>query len=219
MKLFFQRPAVEWLIVGLGNPGPNYERTRHNAGFRVVEQLARELNVKVDRVRFRAKTARAELEGHTALLLMPQTFMNASGLSVAEAASFYKIPRERVLVISDDVDLPVGKIRIRREGSAGGHNGLKSIDYSLASDDYARLRIGTGNGGFAEGRQVDFVLGELLLEERRALPELLERAIACIKCCATEGIDRAMTQFNRNKPAADTQSASSSPASSTKKEP
>ena len=145
--------------------------------------------------------------------------MNLSGKAVNYWLQKTGIPQENLLVVVDDFAIPFGTLRLRKRGSAGGHNGLKSIDYSLASDDYARLRIGTGNGGFAEGRQVDFVLGELLLEERRALPELLERAIACIKCCATEGIDRAMTQFNRNKPAADTQSASSSPASSTKKEP
>ena len=145
--------------------------------------------------------------------------MNLSGKAVHYWLQKTRIPQENLLVVVDDFAIPFGTLRLRKRGSAGGHNGLKSIDYSLASDDYARLRIGTGNGGFAEGRQVDFVLGELLLEERRALPELLERAIACIKCCATDGIDRAMTQFNRNKPAADTQSASSSPASSMKKEP
>ncbi len=120
-------------------------------------------------------------------------------------------------MVVDDLAIPFGTLRLRKRGSAGGHNGLKSIDYSLARHDHARLRVGTGNGGFAEGHQVDFVLGELLLEEKRAMPELLERAIACIKCYGTEGIDRAMTQFNRSKPAAESQS--SSPESSTKKEP
>ena len=196
MKLFFQRPAVEWLIVGLGNPGPNYERTRHNAGFRVVEQLARELNVKVDRVRFRAKTARAELEGHTALLLMPQTFMNASGLSVAEAASFYKIPRERVLVISDDVDLPVGKIRIRREGSAGGHNGLKSIISALGGQDFPRVKLGVGAKPHPDYELADWVLGKLSAADEKIFSGAMEHAAEAVHAILRDGADAAMSKFN-----------------------
>ena len=196
MRLFFQKPAVEWLIVGLGNPGTNYERTRHNAGFRVIELLARELGVKLDRVRFRGKTARAEIEGHTALLLEPQTFMNASGLSVADAASFYKIPRERVLVISDDVDLPVGKIRVRREGSAGGHNGLKSIISALGGQDFPRVKLGVGGKPNPDYELADWVLGKLSATDEKVFSESMERAVEAVCTVLKDGTDAAMAKFN-----------------------
>ena len=200
------------VIAGLGNPGAEYANTPHSIGFEVVDALARSLDASWKRSSsFNGELAQGMLGGVKVLLVKPQTFMNLSGDCVAPVVRYHNAnAAEDLLVVSDDIDLPVGKMRIRKGGSAGGHNGLKSIDYSLASDDYARLRIGTGNGGFADGHQVDFVLGDLLLEEKRALPELLERAVAAIKCCSTEGIDRAMTQFNKVRPAADDQSASSS---------
>ena len=194
--MFFKKPAVEWLIVGLGNPGSNYERTRHNAGFRVVELLADKLRVKADRVRFRAKTARTEIEGHSALLLLPQTFMNASGLSVAEAASFYKIPRERVLVISDDIDLPVGKIRVRREGSAGGHNGLKSIASSLGGQDFPRVKLGVGAKPHPEMDLADWVLGRFSAQEEKVFAGALENAADAVCAIVRDGTDKAMAKFN-----------------------
>lgn len=194
--MLFKRPAVEWLIVGLGNPGANYERTRHNAGFRVMELLARKLNVSVNRVRFRAKTARAEVEGHSALLLLPQTYMNASGLAVAEAASFYKIPRERVLVISDDVDLPVGKIRVRREGSAGGHNGLKSVISALGGQDFPRVKLGVGAKPNPEYELADWVLGKLSAQEEKVFSEALEHAVEAVLAVLRDGTDSAMAKFN-----------------------
>ena len=194
--MLFKRPAVEWLIVGLGNPGANYERTRHNAGFRVMELLARKLNVSVNRVRFRAKTARAEVEGHSALLLLPQTYMNASGLAVAEAASFYKIPRELVLVISDDVDLPVGKIRVRREGSAGGHNGLKSVISALGGQDFPRVKLGVGAKPNPEYELADWVLGKLSAQEEKVFSEALEHAVEAVLAVLRDGTDSAMAKFN-----------------------
>ena len=194
--MFFKRPAVEWLIVGLGNPGTNYERTRHNAGFRVMALLARDLGVKVDRVRFRAKTARAELEGHSVLLMLPQTFMNASGLAVADAASFYKIPRERVLVLSDDVDLPVGKIRVRREGSAGGHNGLKSIISALGGQDFPRVKLGVGAKPNPEYELADWVLGKLSAQEEKIFSEAMERAVEAVHTILKDGADAAMAKYN-----------------------
>ena len=209
---------MNYLVVGLGNIGEEYASTRHNMGFMVLDAWAQASNAVFTVGRYGA-TTEISFKGRRFTLLKPSTYMNLIGKAVNYWLQKTGIPQENLLVVVDDFAIPFGTLRLRKRGSAGGHNGLKSIDYSLASDDYARLRIGTGNGGFAEGRQVDFVLGELLLEERRALPELLERAIACIKCCATEGIDRAMTQFNRNKPATDDQSTSSSPAPSAKKEP
>ena len=125
--MFLKKSTVEWIVVGLGNPGAEYAKTRHNVGFRTADLLAKEAGVTVDRSRFRALTRLAELAGHKVLLLKPQTFMNNSGEAVHLAAMYYKVPISRILVISDDVYLPVGKIRVRAEGSAGGHNGLKSI--------------------------------------------------------------------------------------------
>ena len=201
---------MNYLVVGLGNIGEEYASTRHNMGFMVLDAWAQASNAVFTPGRY-GSTAEISYKGRKFTLLKPSTYMNLSGKAVNYWLQKTGIPRENLLVVVDDFAIPFGTIRLRRRGSAGGHNGLKSIDYSLASDDYARLRIGTGNGGFAEGRQVDFVLGELLLEEKRAMPELLERAVACIKCYATEGIDRAMTQFNKARPAAaDDQSASSS---------
>ena len=207
---------MNYLVVGLGNIGEEYAATRHNMGFMVLDAWAQASNAVFTVGRYGA-TTEISFKGQKFFLLKPSTYMNLSGKAVHYWLQKTRIPQENLLVVVDDLAIPFGTLRLRKRGSAGGHNGLKSIDYSLASDDYARLRVGTGNGGFAEGRQVDFVLGELLLEEKRAMPELLERAIACIKCYGTEGIDRAMTQFNRSKPAAESQS--SSPESSTKKEP
>ena len=208
---------MRYIVVGLGNIGEEYAATRHNMGFMVLDAWAQASNAVFTVGRYGA-TAEISFKGRKFILLKPSTYMNLSGKAVHYWLQKTRIPQENLLVVVDDLAIPFGTLRLRKRGSAGGHNGLKSIDYSLASDDYARLRVGTGNGGFAEGHQVDFVLGELLLEEKRAMPELLERAVACIKCYGTEGIDRAMTQFNRSKPAAAPQSASS-PESSMKKEP
>ena len=124
--MLFQKPTYDWLIAGLGNPGPEYEKTRHNTGFMSLDLLAARLQVKVSKERFKALTAQADFDGQRLLLMKPQTYMNASGIAIEAAAHFYKIPPERVLVLFDDISLPVGKLRIRKNGSAGGHNGLKS---------------------------------------------------------------------------------------------
>ena len=208
---------MNYLVVGLGNIGEEYASTRHNMGFMVLDAWAQASNAVFTPGRYGA-TAEISFKGRKFTLLKPSTYLNLSGKAVRYWLQKTKIPQENLLVVVDDFAIPFGTMRLRRRGSAGGHNGLKSIDYELISDDYARLRIGTGNGGFAEGRQVDFVLGELLLEEKRALPELLERAVAAIKCYATEGIDRAMTQFNKAKPAPSQPEDQSSSPSSTKKD-
>ena len=192
---------MNYLVVGLGNIGAEYAATRHNMGFMVLDAWAQASNFK----------------GRKFTLLKPSTYMNLSGKAVRYWLQKTRIPQENLLVVVDDFAIPFGTLRMRKRGSAGGHNGLKSIDYELVSDDYARLRVGTGNGGFAEGHQVDFVLGELLLEEKRMLPLVLERAVEAIKCYGTEGIDRAMTRFNRAVVTED-QSSPSTP-SSEKKEP
>lgn len=142
--MLFQKPTYDWLIAGLGNPGPEYEKTRHNTGFMSLDLLAARLQVKVSKERFKALTAQADFDGQRLLLMKPQTFMNASGIAIEAAAHFYKIPPERVLVLFDDISLPVGKLRIRKNGSAGGHNGLKSIISCLGSDQFPRVKIGVG---------------------------------------------------------------------------
>ena len=207
---------MNYLVVGLGNIGEEYASTRHNMGFMVLDAWAQASNAVFTPGRYGA-TAEISYKGRKFTLLKPSTYMNLSGRAVRYWLQKTKIPQENLLVVVDDFAIPFGTMRLRRRGSDGGHNGLKSIDYSRASDDYARLRIGTGNGGFAEGRQVDFVLGELLLEEKRALPAILERAVEAIKCYGTEGIDRAMTRYNKAfVPEAQSEPSASS---STKKEP
>lgn len=186
---------MNYLIAGLGNIGQEYANTRHNIGFMVLDAWAQASNAVFTPGRYGSVTE-ISFKGRKFTLLKPSTYMNLSGKAVNYWLGHLKIPRENLLVVVDDLAIPFGTLRMRAKGSAGGHNGLKSIDYSLASEEYARLRVGTGNGGFAEGHQVDFVLGEWLLEEKRALPEILERAVAAIKCFGTEGVDRAMTQFN-----------------------
>ena len=131
--MLFKSSPCEYLVVGLGNPGSQYEATRHNVGFRAVDALAKEAGVKIDRAKFQALTAQATVGGVLVLLMKPQTYMNLSGVAVKQAADFYKVPPERVLVLFDDIDLDVGRLRIRRNGSSGGHNGIKSIISSLGS--------------------------------------------------------------------------------------
>lgn len=200
---------MNYLVAGLGNIGAEYADTRHNIGFTVLDAWAQASNATFTTGRYGA-TAEISYKGRKITLLKPSTYMNLSGKAVNYWLQHLKIPLENLMVVVDDLALPFGTIRMRKRGSAGGHNGLKSIDFSLASEDYARLRVGIGNGGFSEGHQVDFVLGEWLLEEKRALPVITERAISAIKCFTTEGIDRAMTQYNH--------ASSSSEASPTKKE-
>ena len=190
--------GVSWLLVFLGNPGPRYRGTRHNAGFRAAELLEERDGLKIDRLRFRALTARCELGGASVLLMKPQTYMNLSGDAVQAAMRFYKVPLDHVIVISDEVSLPAGKLRVRRSGSAGGHNGLRDIEDALGTQEYARIRIGIGNS-FARGGQVDYVLGEIDEEQKERIRELSGDVIAGIKEFATGGPGRAMNLLNTKK--------------------
>ena len=190
--------AASYLIVGLGNIGPEYALTRHNMGFMTLDALAMASNVVFSTQRY-GDVAEVRLKGNTLHLLKPNTYMNNSGKAVAYWYKQLKIAPENLLVVVDDLALPFGTMRMRKSGSDGGHNGLKSIDYHLISDQYARLRLGIGNG-FAPGGQIDFVLSELLLEEKRILPQVLTNAVEAIKCFVLEGPDRAMTRFNRKSP-------------------
>ena len=194
--LFSKAPACGWLVVGLGNPGLNYARTRHNVGFRAVDALAEKLGVKIDRARFRGLTAQASAGGEKLLLLKPQTFMNNSGLSVMDAARFYKLPPERVLVLFDDISLPVGRLRIRADGSAGGHNGLKSIIQHLGTDQFPRLRLGVGEKPHPDYDLADWVLGKFAGEDKKAMEAAVQRAADAVECLIQDGPDKAMNRFN-----------------------
>ncbi len=189
----------EWLVVCLGNPGEEYENTRHNAGFLVADALGERKNIPIRRLKFRALTALTELGGRKALLMKPVTYMNLSGEAVREAALFYKLPPERVLVISDDVALPVGKLRLRRSGSAGGHNGLKSIIAQLGSDAFPRLRIGVGEKPHPDYDMADWVLSKFSSEDQKRMEEAAVRAADAVECCLRDGIEKAMGLYNSQK--------------------
>lgn len=189
--------GVEWLVVGLGNPGDKYARTRHNMGFLTLDLLAERARLKIDRIKFKAVTAQTEFGGRRCLLMKPQTFMNLSGEAVREAAQFYKIPADHILVIYDDVSLPVGKIRVRPSGSAGGHNGIKNIIAHLGTDQFPRVKIGTGAPGQG-GDMIDWVIGEPSQADKKILLESFDRAIAAAECIVENDGDcrKAMNQFN-----------------------
>ena len=194
--MLLKRSTIDWLIVGLGNPGPEYAKTRHNVGFRAAELLAKQAGVKLDRAKFRALTRTAELAGRKVLLLEPQTFMNNSGEAVQLAAMFYKIPISRILVLSDDISLPVGKIRVRAEGSAGGHNGLKSVISHLGSQDFPRIRIGVGAKPHPDYDLADWVLSSFTAEEEKALAPAVEHAAAAVLELIQNGAQSAASKYN-----------------------
>ena len=188
--------AVDWLIVGLGNPGQKYEHTRQNMGFLTVDLLAEQLNVKLNKVKFKSAYNIVRFGGQKCLVMKPQTYMNLSGEAVHEAAQFYKIPADHVLVIYDDVSLPVGKLRVRPTGSAGGHNGIKNIIAHLGTQEFPRIKIGTGapSGGGAE--MIDWVIGVPSQAERKILVESFETAIKAAEDIIENGCQKAMNDYN-----------------------
>lgn len=188
--------AVDWLVAGLGNPGQKYQNTRHNMGFLTVELLAEQKGVKLNRVKFKSAYNLLNFAGCRCLVMKPQTYMNLSGEAVGEAARFYKIPPERVLVIYDDVSLPVGKLRVRPSGSAGGHNGIKSVISHLGTQEFPRIKIGTGAPAGGGEEMVDWVIGVPAQAERKVLFESFERAILAAECVIEHGCQRAMNDFN-----------------------
>ena len=187
--------GIRWLIVGLGNPGEKYARTRHNLGFLALDLLAERQKLKVNRIKYKALVAETEFGGARCLLMKPQTYMNLSGEAVREAAQFYKIPADHVLVIYDDVSLPVGKLRVRPSGSAGGHNGIKNIIAHLGTQDFPRIKIGTGAPGEG-GDMIDWVIGVPSQAERKVLVESFEKAIQAAECIIEHGCQKAMNDFN-----------------------
>ena len=194
---FSKRPGpVAWLVVGLGNPGPKYEWTRHNMGFLVIDELAEREKLPVQKLKYRALTNTVTLGGQSVLLMKPTTYMNLSGESVGEAARFYKIPPQRVLVISDDVALPQGKLRIRRSGSAGGHNGLKNIIYHLGSEDFPRVKIGVGDKPHPGYDLADWVLSRFSAQEQTLLEPAIRRAAEAAVMLLSDGLDKAASKYN-----------------------
>ena len=194
-KKEFASSGAEFLIVGLGNPGDKYEFTRHNAGFMCVDFFADKLDFKINKLKYKSLLADVDIKGHRCLVMKPQTFMNNSGEAVRDAAQFYKIPPENVIVIYDDISLDVGKIRVRRKGSDGGHNGIKSIIYHLNSDNFPRIKIGVG--AKPEGWQLyDWVLGKFSAEDITEMRKSVENAYEALKLYFTEGIEEAMQKFN-----------------------
>lgn len=196
--MFFQRsPGVEWLLVFLGNPGEQYEHTRHNVAWAVADQLAEELNIPIQRLKFKALTHVCQVGGQKTMLMKPVTYMNLSGEAAGEAARFYKLPPQRVLVVCDDVALPPGKLRLRASGSAGGHNGLKSIAQHLGSEEYPRLRVGVGGKPHPDFDLADWVLARPQGEDAKAIDAAVKRAAQAIPLILEQGVDRAQERVNR----------------------
>lgn len=184
-----------FLVVGLGNPGSQYEFTKHNVGFLTVDYLAEKFNIKINKLNFKGLFAKEKIENEDVVLLKPQTYMNLSGESVRDFANFFKIPPENIIVVVDDVDLPMGKIRIRKKGSAGTHNGMKSIIYQLQSDNFIRIKVGIER----EDRKddlADYVLKGFSKDEVPIMEESMERAAKAVLEILKKGPDVAMNKFN-----------------------
>lgn len=182
------------IVVGLGNPGSRYAGTRHNVGFAVIDALARAPQTSAFRERFDSLIAERHLQGQTLLLVKPQTFMNLSGRAVRALLDFYKLPPDQLLVVCDDIHLPLGKLRLRPGGSHGGHNGLRDIQQHLGTETYPRLRIGVGEP--QPGQAVDYVLGRFSAGELPVVEQALDRAAAAVECWAASGLQTAMNRFN-----------------------
>jgi PTH1 family peptidyl-tRNA hydrolase len=193
---YIERGAIRlFLVVGLGNPGKEYEKTRHNAGFMALDLLAEKLDTKINKIKFKGLLGEANYKGEKVLLLKPQTYMNLSGQSVVEVVNFYKIPKDRLIVIYDDMDLPGGRLRIKPEGSSGGQKGMESIIYQLASDKFCRIRIGIGR---PEGQKngVSHVLGKFYGEEALKVEAALKAAADAALMIISQGVEMAMNQYN-----------------------
>ena len=188
--------GVDWLLVGLGNPGDKYENTRHNAGYMVVDEIGNRQRIPIQKLKYKALTNTTELGGQKVLVMKPVTYMNLSGEAVRQAADFYKVPAERILVISDDTALAVGKLRIRKGGSAGGHNGLKSIILQLGTDQFPRLRVGVGEKPHPDYDLADWVLGHFTGQDKKDMDAAVAKAADAVECLLSQGLDRAMNRYN-----------------------
>ena len=191
-----QKPT--WLIAFLGNPGEKYARTRHNAGWMAASVMERELGVKINKLKYKALIATCKVGGESVLLMKPQTYMNLSGEAVSEAARFYKIEPAHIIVVSDEMSLAAGKMRIRRKGSAGGHNGLKNIIAHLGTDEFPRIRIGVGAPapGNDGDEVIDWVIGSVPPGDLKLIEETAAKAAEAIVCYIRDGADKAMNRYN-----------------------
>ena len=195
--MFFSKAGgVSWLVVFLGNPGLKYEGTRHNAGFMAADAMAKKQGVSINRSRFKALTGVCSIGDQSVMLMKPQTYMNLSGEAAGEAARFYKIPPERVIVVSDEISLAVGKLRIRRKGSAGGHNGLKNIIQHLGTDQFPRVRIGVGAPPHPDYEMVDWVLSVFKDQDAEDMAAAAKKAADAVECYILHGADQAMNLYN-----------------------
>lgn len=188
--------SVEYIIVGLGNPGKQYEYTRHNAGFLALDELAEAHGIKVDRIKFKSLCGTGSIDGVGVLLLKPQTYMNLSGEAVVEAMNFYKVPPERVIIIFDDISLDVGRMRIRRKGSDGGHNGMKNIIYLTGSDEFPRVKLGIGAKPHPDYDLAAWVTSRFTKEEGAKLEEVFKRTTEAVRIMLTGDTEAAMGKFN-----------------------
>ena len=189
-----------YLIAGLGNPGREYDMTRHNIGFEVIDYIADKCKVKVKKLKFKGLYQKTEIEGEDVILLKPQTYMNLSGECIRDFSAFFKIPPEKIIIINDDVYLDEGRLRIRKSGSAGGHNGLKSIIYQLNSDKFIRIRIGVGKKQAEEQELADFVLSRFTKAQIPILEKAITNAADAVSEIIKNGTESAMNRFNGDKP-------------------
>lgn len=194
--MFFSKGGAEWIVAFLGNPGLKYNGTRHNAGFMAADAMEKKLGVSINKMRFKALTQTADIGGKKVLLMKPQTFMNLSGDAIVQAANFYKVLPERVIVVSDETALPIGRLRIRRGGSAGGHNGLKSVIARLGTDQFPRIRLGVGDKPHPDYDMADWVLSAFKGQDAADMELVAKKAADAVECYITEGADRAMNKFN-----------------------
>lgn len=194
--MIFKKSTYDWLIVGLGNPGAEYEKTRHNAGFMAVDLLADKEDFKFTKRKFNGVCGEFKLKDKRILVLKPETFMNNSGTAVAAAKNFYKIPLENIIILCDDMMLDVGKIRIRRKGSHGGHNGIRDIIQHLGTEEFARIKIGVGKKPRPDYDVISWVLGKFPQELSEDLEKSIERSVKAIKEIISRGIDSAMNKYN-----------------------
>lgn len=185
-----------YLVAGLGNPGSQYDMTRHNIGFAAMDYIAGQYNVKIKKLKYKALYAETNIGGEKVLLVKPQTYMNLSGESIREFCKFYKIAAENTIILCDDISLQPGKIRIRRKGSAGGHNGLKSIIYQLQSDEFPRVKIGVGSPQHADYDLADYVLGRFSKDEIPVLEDAIINTAKSVEEIIKNGIDKAMNKYN-----------------------
>ncbi|MDR0424477.1 MAG: aminoacyl-tRNA hydrolase [Clostridiales Family XIII bacterium] len=188
---------MDYIIAGLGNPGKRYENSKHNIGFITLDRIAERHGAAMTRLKFKALTGEAMIAGSKAMLMKPQTYMNLSGESVLAAMEYYKMPVERLIVVYDDIDIQIGQIRIRKKGSAGTHNGMKSVIYCLQDDSFPRIRIGIG--GARDGHLIDYVLGGFRRQEADSVREAVLRAADAAECILGENIEIAMSRYNAKR--------------------